>query len=138
MNYESTIKSIEAEGFSWDSLRDYFPFGDISLREGNYQRLLQACLGSLVEDSDRIKLLDLLDAQGCVFLEQCWVQNEQVEGDNDKPFGIHAHFASAWLQINSNMRYEFNLPRQDPRGVMLKLPAEESLISRMLVTPNDT
>jgi hypothetical protein len=43
------------------------------LREGNYQRLVEKCLTLIPEKDQQARLLDLLDAQGCVFLEQCWV-----------------------------------------------------------------
>lgn len=131
MGYDESIKALNENGFKWEDFRDIFPFGDISLREGNYQRLVSKCLELLPSLDHRIKLLDLLDTQGCVFLEQCWVQNELTPGQ-ENPFQIHAHFALAWLQINSNLRHQFELPARDMRGAMLKLKLNENLAERMI------
>lgn len=134
MNYEDALKYLEKSGFVWDQFREFFPFGDIELREGNYQRLVEKCLTLIPEKVQQARLLDLLDAQGCVFLEQCWVQNE-FTSESTNPFQIHAHFASAWLQINSNLRYRFGLPERDARGAMLKLQTTECLAERMVRSP---
>lgn len=121
---------LEVEGFSWEKLRDFFPFGDISLREGNYQKLVLAVLSHLESNKDKELLLDLLDTQNCVFLEQVWIQNEKCDGEK-KPFPVHGHFITAQLQINSNIRWELGLERRDSRTMMLKLPESEKLLHRM-------
>lgn len=132
MDYEEAMKALDQNGFKWEDFREIFPFGDISLREGNYQRLVSKCLSLLPSLEQKIRLLDLLDAQGSVFLEQCWVQNELTTGQ-ESPFQIHAHFALAWLQINSNLRHELDLPARDTRSAMLKLSLQETLAERLVV-----
>jgi hypothetical protein len=134
MSYEEAMNHLEKLGFVWDQFREFFPFGDIALREGNYQRLAEKCLTLITEKEQQARFLDLLDAQGCVFLEQCWVLNELCS-ENTNPFQIHAHFASAWLQINSNLRYQFGLSDRDARGAMLNLKATECLAERMVRSP---
>ena len=131
MKFEDSIASLEADGFIWDRLRDYFPFGDVSLREGNYQRLLERILALLTKPEQQSILLSLLDAQACVLLEQVWVQQEQSERIGLKP-SLDGHFISAWLQINSNFRHGLRLPDRDGRGAMLKLPAGEMLADRIV------
>ena len=131
MEYDAALISLEDEGFLWSKFRDYFPFGDISLREGNFQSLALKSLEQLEGNDQKELLLDMLDTQNCVFLEQVWLQNEQFQSEVDKPFPIHGNFISAQLQITSNIRCELNLKRRDPRGVMLKLSETELLIDRI-------
>ncbi|MBB5349521.1 hypothetical protein JWG42_14040 [Desulfoprunum benzoelyticum] len=131
MDYESAIQTLDENGFTWGILRELFPFGDINLREGNYQKLVMKVLGLLETPEEKELLLDLLDTQNCVFLEQVWIQNEK-SGEQEKPFPVHGHFITAQFQINSNIRWELRLKHRDPRGVMLKLPETELLLDRML------
>jgi hypothetical protein len=133
MNYENAITSISTEGFQWERFREYFPFGDVALREGNYLRLVSHALASLPDTTQRALVLSLLDAQAAAFLEQVWVQNEQLQKIGKmEPFTIEGHFASAWLQINDNLRYEHGLAPRNVRGAMLKLQPPETLADRMV------
>ena len=131
MDYESSLKTLDEQGFSWGMLRDLFPFGDISLREGNYQKLVNKALSLLESNEDKELLLNLLDTQNCVFLEQIWIQNEKSAGD-EKPFPVHGHLITAQLQINSNIRRELGLGCKDLRAVMLKLSESELLLDRVV------
>lgn len=133
MNYESALHSIESDGFRWERIQDYFPFGDESLCEGNYQRLTIAALGALKSADERQLLLDLLDAQACVFTEQVWVANEMAEKAGEaKPFPIGGHFSTAWLQIHDNLRFEHGLPPRHARSAMLKLQHPETLAQKIV------
>lgn len=137
MNFDESMQALEDEGFLWHRLRDYFPFGAQELREGNYQRLVSACLERLKGVRERSLLLDLVDLQAAAFLEQCWVQGEmaRVGGDvdsSDDPddvgrFGMAAHFAAAWLQINSNLRDRTCHPRRNLMSVLRGLEDGETL-----------
>jgi hypothetical protein len=138
MNFHEAIKFLEQNGFQWAHLREIFPFGAVELREGNYQRLLVKSIETCKSDEERALLLDILDAQACVFLEQVWTQNEQLGGGEKPPFMMDALFSSAWLQINSNIRWDFKLPRKDGRQMMLNLPRGETLFDRMLNPANNT
>ncbi len=133
MKYEDSMHAIQAKGFNWALFREYFPFGDISLREGNYQKLLTAALEALPQHDDRIQLIALLDAQAAVFLEQVFVQNEALEklDPNREHDGLNAHFASAWIQINSNVCNHYGLPRRQLRSVMLELGKNETLADKI-------
>ena len=134
MDYEESMRSIDDDGFRWDRLRTYFPFGDVELREGDYQRLLEKALSRLAPAHQKQLLLDLLDAQTCVFVEQLWVQNEQMQtAGMPPPFLGEAHFAMALLQINDNVRQEHQLPSRGTRAVMLALSPNEMLVSRMAI-----
>ena len=130
MNFESSMQLLDKKGFSWDVLREIFPFGDISLREGNYQKLVEKVLSLLNDKDDKELLLDLLDTQNCIFLEQVWIQNEKSYAE-EKPFPVYGHFISAQLQINSNFRFQLGLRSRDARAVMLKLPETELLLDRI-------
>lgn len=132
MRFDDAMRFLEENGFQWTHLREIFPFGAVELREGNYQRLLVKSVETCKTDEERALLLDLLDAQACVFLEQVWTQNEQLGGGDEPPYMMDAHFSSVWLQINSNFRWEYKLPRKDGRHMMLNLPKTETLFDRML------
>ena len=131
MKFENSLKSIQTNGFDWALFRKYFPFGDISLREGNYEKLVTAALDALSHQDERTQLMALLDAQAAVFLEKTYVQNEVLEKMNIEPTGIDAHFASAWIQINSNLSFEYKLSRRQMRSAMLELGIDESLADKM-------
>ena len=131
MKYKDSLESIQINGFDWALFREYFPFGDISLREGNYEKLVTAALDALTHRDERSQLMALLDAQAAVFLEQTYVQNEAMEKMNIEPTGIEAHFASAWIQINSNLSFEYKLPRRQMRSAMLELGIDESLADKI-------
>ncbi len=132
MNFAKAMQFLEENGFQWTHLREIFPFGAVELREGSYQRLLVKSVETCKTDEQRELLLDLLDAQACVFLEQVWTQNEQIGGGENPPFMMDAHFSSTWLQINSNIRLEYKLSKKAGRQMMLNLPATETLFDRML------
>ena len=131
MKFENTLKSIQTNGFDWALFREYFPFGDISLREGDYEKLVTAALDALSHHDERSQLMALLDAQAAVFLEQTYVQNEVLEKLNIEPTRIDSHFASAWIQINSNLSFEYKLPRRQMRSAMLELGIDESLADKI-------
>jgi len=132
MNYESALHSLEQDGFRWELFREYFPFGDVALREGNYQRLAQAAIGAIGNKDEQQLLLDLLDAQACVFTEQVWVANEMADKAGvTKPFAMEAHFSTAWLQINDNLRYANGLQPRGARTAMLRLRPPETLATRI-------
>ena len=130
MDYETAVKVLDEKGLSWDLFRHIFPFGDISLREGNFQKLVLKVLDLIEREEDKELLLDLLDTQNCVFLEQVWIQNEKTPGE-DKPFPVEGHFITAQLQTTTNIR-GMRMKHRDARGVMLKLPESELLLDRML------
>jgi hypothetical protein len=130
MDASQRIERLQAEGFNWKLFGEYFPFGDVTLREGNYQRLLEQCLRCLESDAERVKLLNLLDIQGCAFLEQMWSINEMLENE-DTEIGMAAHFCAAWLQINSNFRHEYGLGQTSARQIMMNLDKDDSLMGRL-------
>ena len=59
---------------------------------------------------------------------------EVLEKMNIEPTGIDAHFASAWIQINSNLSMKYKLPRRQMRTLMLELDKDKSLADRMCGT----
>lgn len=131
MKYKDSLESIQIKGFDWALFREYFPFGDISLREANYEKLVTAALDALSHHDERSQLMALLDAQAAVFLEQTYVQNEGMEKMNIEPTGIEAHFASAWIQINSNLSRQYKLPRRDLRSIMVELGQQDFLADKL-------
>jgi len=149
---------LAEQGFSWERFREIFPFGATEYGEGRYQRLVSEALKQLPNDRQREMLLALLDVQAAAFLEQACVQNELFEAEEDvrferacaefakklgvrryrdapqrrdPPFMMAAHYASAWLQINDNLRGEHGLPSRGGRAAMLKLGAGEFLADRI-------
>ena len=149
---------LAEQGFRWDRFREIFPFGATEYGEGRCQKLVSEALKQLPNDRQREMLMALLDVQAAAFLEQAWVQNEFFEAEEDvrfekecaefsrkvgvrryrdaperraPPFMMAAHYASAWLQINDNLRGEYDLPRHGGRAAMLKLGAGECLADRI-------
>jgi hypothetical protein len=131
MNYKDSLDSIQTKGFDWALFRNYFPFGDISLREGNYQRLVEAALNTLSLAEDQTQLIAMLDAQAAVFWEQAIVQNEAVEKLNIEVTNIDAHIAAAWIQINSNLSRQYNLPCRDLGSIVLGLGQKDFLADKL-------
>ena len=133
MKYEDSLESIQTKGFDWALFREYFPFGDISLREGNYEKLVTAALDALSHHDERSQLIALLDVQAAVFLEQTYVQNEAMEKMNIEPTGIEAHFASAWIQINFNLSFKYKLPHRNLSSIMLELGQQDFLADKLCI-----
>ena len=131
MKYKDSLESIQIKGFDWALFREYFPFGDISLREGNYEKLVTAALDALSLSEEQTQLIAMLDAQAAVFWEQAFVQNEALEKLNIEPTGVDAHIAAAWIQINSNLSRQYKLPRRDLRSIMLELGQQDFLADRI-------
>ena len=67
MKYKDSLESIQIDGFDWELFRNYFPFGDISLGEGNYQRLVETALEAVSLSEEQTQLIAMLDAQAAVF-----------------------------------------------------------------------
>jgi hypothetical protein len=138
MDYKHSLISLANEGFCWKRFRDYFPFGEIALGEGNYQRLVTKALEILANTEQRALLLSMLDAQAAVFLEQVLIQNEQFELRGEEgPFIIEAPLSSTWLQINDNLRREYGISPRNVRGALLNLKPPETLVDR-IIRPTST
>jgi hypothetical protein len=131
MKYKDSMDSIRSRGFEWALFREYFPFGDISLREGNYQRLVEAALEALSLSEEQTQLIAMLDAQAAVFWEQAFVQNEALEKLNIEVTSVDAHIAYAWIQINSNLSRQYKLPHRDLSSLMLKLGQQDFLADKL-------
>jgi len=130
MNYQDSLKSIQTKGFDWALFRNYFPFGDISLREGNYQRLVEAALNTLSLSEEQTQLIAMLDAQAAVFWEQAIVQNEALDKLNIEVTSVDAHIAAAWIQINSNLSRKYKLPQRDLGSIIFKLGQQDFLADK--------
>ena len=132
MEYHALLATLEADGFKWGLFRQYFPFADVGLREGNYQKAVTKCLDLLDLVDEKELLLDLLDANKAVFLEQLWIENEKSEAGRDKnQFTLHLLLAQ--LQINSNLRNEYHLPHRDMRQRMMNIGTDNT-IARVLTS----
>jgi hypothetical protein len=129
---EEALRSIGDKGFRWEDFREIFPFGFLGLREGEYERLVDAALESLPDDRERAVLLDLLDAQWCVYIEQLWIAHE-FGGDPQRFVGKN-HFALARLQMSSNIRGARGLPKKDGRRAMMEIGRDETLMDRIVGT----
>lgn len=131
MKYQDSLESIQTKGFDWVLFRNYFPFGDISLREGNYQRLVEAALDALNLPEDQAQLIAMLDAQAAVFWEQAIFQNEALEKLNNEVTSVDAHIAAAWIQINSNLSRKYKLPHRDLGSIIFKLGQQDFLADKL-------
>lgn len=120
---------LNAQKSLWECFREVFPFGYLDLREGEYHQLVNEALDILPDDKQRTLLLDLLDAQWCVFVEQLWIAHEC--GSDPNRFVGESHFALARLQIDTNIRGERDLPMKDGRKAMISLSQNETLTDRI-------
>ena len=124
---ERVIRVLEDFGFQWGQLQNYFPFGFVDQREGEYVSILRAVLSALPNLREQEQLLDLLDTQWCAFIEQCWVANEE----GDEPV-IHAEPAFARIQINQTVRSEFKMSRKPVREALMGLNKGDTLLKRIM------
>jgi hypothetical protein len=127
---EKALAQLKEFGFRWENFHEVFPFGYLDIREGEYYQLVMKVLDHLPSDDQRTLLLDLLDAQWCVFVEQLWIAHE-LGGDPER-FAGENHFALARLQIDSNIRGERHLPPKDGRRAMMSLGENETLLDRIV------
>jgi hypothetical protein len=126
---EKAMQKISENGFRWEEFREIFPFGFLGLREGEYAKLVDAALDSLPNDRERTVLLDLLDAQWCIYVEQLWIAHEF--GRNPERFLGENHFALARLQMSVNIRLARGLPNKDGRRAMMEICGDETLMDRI-------
>ncbi len=84
-------------------------------------------LDLLDNQEQQSRLLDLLDTQGCVFLEQVWVQNEQ----SNAPFTMDAHWINGQPQMNDISRLKYGIAARNSRAMMLGLDSTQTLLDRM-------
>lgn len=122
------LAAIGAQGFRWDRFQEYFPFGNLELREGEYLSLVEAALESFATKDDRQLLLDLLDIQWCVFIEQVWVANERT---HDTLTG--AEMAHARIAIGESLRRKHELPLRRVRKAMFRLREGDTLLQDFLL-----
>lgn len=132
MTFTEAMDKLQAEGFSWHALRQYFPFGDLSLREGEHERLVCAVLDALPTEYEKELFISLLDTQICVYWEQMLIQDEMHERLGlELKFEGENHFALARLQIGANIRRRYGLKRREVRDAMMELGSDEMLLDRM-------
>ena len=124
-SFEGALSQIEHQGFQWDRFQAFFPFGYLGIREGQYSQLVEAALRSMSDGRERSLLMDLLDLQWCTYLEQLWAM-ASVSKEADAYVG-EMHFVDARLQLGSNIRREFNLPKKDLRHLMMSMGGDDTL-----------
>ena len=114
---------LESETFVWARFREYFPFGEVSLRERRYEDILTKVLEGFKTDRERTLLLDMLDIQTCVLLEQVWIQQEQTGSGGQGLFFEETHVASSRLSRHTMLRETYHLPsKTSGRSVLLSVP----------------
>lgn len=119
---------LETEEFVWVKFREYFPFGDVSLRERRYQDIVTKALDGFKSARERELLLDMLDLQACVLIEQVWIQQEQTGNGKRRLFAAETHFSSSRLSLHSLLRLQYDLPSKTSGGTVLDdLPQEMTL-----------
>lgn len=64
-----TLDSLREKGFRWEDFQEIFPFGFFGRREGEYAQLVNEPLDRLPNEKERALLVDLLEAQWCVYVE---------------------------------------------------------------------
>jgi hypothetical protein len=132
MTFEDAMEKLQTEGFSWLAFQQYFPFGDLSLREGEHERLVCAVLDILSTEYEKELFISLLDTQICVHWEQMLIQDEMHERLGlELKFEGENHFALARLQIGANIRRRYGLKRREVRGAMMELGSDEMLLDRI-------
>ena len=123
---------LETEAFVWARFREYFPFGDTSLRERRYQDILVKVLEGFKDVRQRELLLDMLDIQLLVFIEQVWIQQEQSGSGCKTLFAENAEMASLRLDCHTMLRRMYGLPHKSSgRGVLHNLPETTTLFDML-------
>ena len=79
MEYKNSLDLTQTKGFDWALFRDYFPFGDISVEEGNYQRLVEVVLEALSLSEEQTQLIAMLDAQAAIFWSNFLVKMKHLK-----------------------------------------------------------
>ncbi|MBR0801241.1 hypothetical protein JQ615_38405 [Bradyrhizobium jicamae] len=129
LSLEESLRKIGDKGFRWEDFPEIFPFGFLGRSEGQYAKLVDAALESLPNDTERAVLLDLLDAQWCVYIEQLWITHE-VGGNQQRLVGRN-HLALARLQMSNNIRSAWGFPEKDGRSAMMEIGPSETLMDRI-------
>jgi hypothetical protein len=122
---ERAMRELEHQGLRWERFQALFPFGFLGLREGEYVQLVEAALRSISDTAEQSHLMDLLDMQWCTYLEQLWAMSSF--SNDETRFAGESERVNARLQIGSNIRREFNLPKKDLRHVMLSVGGDDTL-----------
>ena len=131
MRYAASMHYIERRGFRWERFGDIFPFGPRIHSEGEWERLVTTAVKSIEEPAGRELLMDLIDAQLCVYGERCDAINQKLGEDEwgDGPLVGELEFSANMLQINSNIRSALGLRPKDGRRAMMKL--DTSIFNRI-------
>lgn len=137
-SFERALRHIEQQGFRWDRFQALFPFGYLGIREGEYAQLVEAALRSIDDVSEQSLFMDLLDLQWCTYLEQLWAM-ASFSNEEDAYIG-ERYCVNARLQIDSNIRGDFDLPKKDLRHVMMSVGGDDTLADLLAlgisVSPN--
>lgn len=129
-DYPSILASILEHGFRWREFSRIFPFGFLGIREGEYLELVNAALDSMSCHEERQLLIDILDAQWCVYVEQLWAGHQFSKAD-EADMGEN-HFALARLQIGETIRKQRGYRIKSGRRVMNSLIGKtDTLLDRM-------
>lgn len=124
-SFERALRELEHQGLRWERFQALFPFGFLGLREGEYVQLVEAALRSISDAAEQSHFMDLLDMQWCAYLEQLWAMSSFSNGEDR--FAGESEGVNARLQIGSNIRRQYNLPRKDLRHVMLSIGGDDTL-----------
>jgi hypothetical protein len=123
---------LETEAFVWARFREYFPLGDVSLRERRYEDVVTKVLDGFKTDRERELLLDMLDMQACVLLEQVWIQQEHSGKGGKELFFEETHFASSRMSLHSMLRTMYRLPEKTSgRTIVRDLPETMTLFDML-------
>lgn len=114
---------ISEAKFNWECFWKDFPYGDLRSSQGQYQQsVIDALL--ILPKEQQVVLLDLLDLQWMAYAEQLSIISSH---DLAQALAHQADTTFARLQINSNLRGKFGLPRRDMRGALMRLAPGEVL-----------
>ena len=124
-SFERALRALAHQGLRWERFQALFPFGFLGLREGEYVQLVEAALRSISDTAEQSDFMDLLDMQWCTYLEQLWAMSSF--SNDESRFAGESERVNARLQIGSNIRRQYNLPKKDLRHVMLSIGGDDTL-----------
>ena len=106
---------MEEKKITFTEFSKEFSYGFLGEREGEYVKRVSNFLNQYPKDQHSL-IMDLLDLQWVAFVQQLW----SIGDETGSPDHGRTHFAVARLEINSDIRRNYELPHRNMRSEMFR------------------